>query len=107
MTRVTQMNLRHPRNPRLAGFLEVILQSKLQDPRIVRSRNLSEEVAIEVNLRVLHVEAVGYIECFHAEFHALHFTHLETPGSGHVELPLAGPLHAAHTHISNGSQPGE
>src|SRR5512138_1417798 len=73
-------------------WLEEVLQSKLHDPRIVRGRDLSEETAVEVDLRVLHVEGVGYVERFRTEFHTLHFTNLEAPGNGHIELPLPGPF---------------
>src|SRR5206468_14782 len=82
-----------------ANRLEQILQSKLHDSRIPRRSDFPEQVAVQIEGRIHHDETVQNVERFRAEFHLLHFTHLERPGEGKVELPEAGTLKSAHAGI--------
>ena len=66
---MTQINPCHLRNPR--RFLEDVLQSELHNPRILRGRYLTEDVAVENRRRIIHVETVCKVECFRSEFEPL------------------------------------
>jgi hypothetical protein len=67
--------------------LEKILQRELHNSGIPRLGNSSEKVAVQIKGGLHHDEFVENVEGLCAEFHLLHFTHLECSAEGKIELP--------------------
>ena len=59
--------------------LEEILQRELHDPGIPRRRDLTERIAVQIRLWIVHMEAIGDIERLRSKLYPLAFTNLESP----------------------------
>ena len=79
--------------------LEKILQRELHDSGIPRLGDSPEKVAVYIEGGFQHDELVENVECLRADFHLLHFTHLERSAEGKIELPEARASNIPHAAI--------
>src|SRR5262245_21816118 len=68
-------------------LLKRVLQRKLQNSRIVRSTQLSEERIVLRRARILHTDAVRYVVRLNAEVHGLPLFKTKLSRQSHIERP--------------------
>ena len=81
------------------AHLEKILQRELHDSGIPRLGDSPEKVAVYIEGGFQHDELVENVECLRADFHLLHFTHLERSAEGKIELSEARASNIPHAAI--------